>query len=161
MVLFPSIRSAAMAGAVYSWWMALGRKEPIRSYQDLLVWKRAMELLKETYVLTKQYPKRETYGITAQMRGAALSIPSNIAEGQGRPTTRDFLRFLGIASGSLRELQTYCHASVLLGFAKEAELGQVRQLADETGKLLGGLREALQRKLSAHPKGHGPLTTDH
>jgi len=60
------------------------------------------------------------------------------------------LRFLGIASGSLRELQTYCHASVLLGFAKEAELGQVRQLADETGKLLGGLRNALQRKLSAH-----------
>ncbi|HSE53126.1 MAG TPA: four helix bundle protein [Gemmatimonadales bacterium] len=134
--------------------MALQRKEPIRSYQDLLVWKRAMQLLKETYVLTEQYPKRETYGITAQMRGAALSIPSNIAEGQGRPTTRDFLRFLGIASGSLRELQTYCHASVLLGFAKEAELGQIRQLADETGKLLGGLRDALQRKLSAHPKGH-------
>ena len=113
-----------------------------------------MQLLKETYVLTEQYPKRETYGITAQMRGAALSIPSNIAEGQGRPTTRDFLRFLGIASGSLRELQTYCHASVLLGFAKEADLGQGRQLADETGKLLRGLRDALQRKLLAHPKGH-------
>jgi len=113
-----------------------------------------MQLLKETYVLTEQYPKREIYGITAQMRAAALSIPSNIAEGQGRPTTRDFLRFLGIASGSLRELQTYCHASVLLGFAKDVELGEVRQLADETGKLLGGLRDALQRKLSPHPRGH-------
>jgi four helix bundle protein len=112
-----------------------------------------MQLLKETYVLTEQYPKRETYGITAQMRAAALSIPSNIAEGQGRPTTRDFLRFLGIASGSLRELQTCCHASVLLGFAKDAELEQVRQLADETGKLLGGLRDALQQRMSAHPKG--------
>ena len=137
--------------------MASLRKEPIRSYQDLLVWKRAMELLKETYVLTEQYPKRETYGITAQMRGAALSIPSNIAEGQGRPTTRDFLRFLGIASGSLRELQTYCHASVLLGFARDVELERVRELADETGKLLGGLRDALQRKLSAHHE----RATDH
>ena len=74
-------------------------REPIRTYEDLLVWKRAMQLLKETYLLTEQYPKREIYGITAQMRGAALSIPSSITEGQGRPTTRDLLRFLGIASG--------------------------------------------------------------
>ena len=113
-----------------------------------------MQLLKETYVLTEQYPKREIYGLTAQMRAAALSIPSNVAEGQGRPTTRDFLRFLGIASGSLRELQTYCHASMLLGFAKEAELAKVRELADETGRLLGGLRNALERK-------HVRLSQDH
>ena len=120
----------------------------VRSYRDLLVWQRSMQLLKETYERTEKFPRREIYGITAQMRRAALSIPSNISEGHGRPTTRDFVRFLGIASGSLRELQTFCDASVLLGFVAEPELTNLRHLADETGKMLVGLRESLQRRIS-------------
>jgi len=107
-----------------------------------------MQLLKETYERTEKFPRREIYGITAQMRRAALSIPSNISEGHGRPTTRDFVRFLGISSGSLRELQTFCDASVLLGFSSEKELTNLRHLGDETGRMLNGLRESLQRRIA-------------
>ena len=108
-----------------------------------------MQLLKETYERTEKFPRREIYGITAQMRRAALSIPSNISEGHGRPTTRDFVRFLGIASGSLRELQTFCDASVLLGFIAEPEFSNMRHLGDETGRMLVSLRESLQRRIAA------------
>lgn len=124
-------------------------KAIVRSYRDLLVWQRSMQLLKETYERTEKFPRREIYGITAQMRRAALSIPSNISEGHGRPTTRDFVRFLGIASGSLREWQTFCDASVLLGFIAEPELSNMRHLGDETGRMLVSLRESLQRRIAA------------
>jgi four helix bundle protein len=107
-----------------------------------------MQLLKETYERTERFPRREIYGITAQMRRAALSIPSNISEGHGRPTTRDFVRFLGIASGSLRELQTFCDASVMLGFISEAELTKMRHLGNESGRMLVGLRDSLRRRMA-------------
>ena len=125
----------------------------VQSYRDLLVWQRSMQLLKETYERTERFPRREIYGITAQMRRAALSIPSNISEGHGRPTTRDFIRFLGIASGSLRELQTFCDASVLLGFISESELTTMRHLGDETGRMLVGLRESLKRRIASKSAG--------
>src|SRR6185503_16374446 len=127
--------------------METSAKPKVRSYRDLLVWQRAMQFLQEIYCLTEAYPKREIYGLTAQMRRAVISIPANIAEGQERGTTRDFLRFLSIAAGSLRELQTYLDATLLLKYATDSQLKRSRELAEETGRLLGGLRGALRRKI--------------
>ncbi len=78
----------------------------VRRYQDLIVWQKAMDLVEKVYEITRHYPREELYGLTAQSRKAAVSIPSNIAEGQGRSTTPDFLRHLSIAYGSLLELET-------------------------------------------------------
>ena len=76
------------------------------NYRNLIAWQKAMELVLEVYKATKTMPKEEIYGLTSQMRRAAVSIPSNIAEGQGRKTPRDFKNFLSIALGSLKELET-------------------------------------------------------
>jgi len=108
-----------------------------------------MQLIQETYGLSEQFPKREMYGLVAQMRRAVISIPANIAEGQERGTTRDFLRFLSIAAGSLRELQTYLDVSQLLKYATELRLKRSRELGDETGRMLSGLRDALRRKTAS------------
>ena len=110
-----------------------------------------MQLLQATYELTSSYPRREMFGITAQMRRAALSIPANIAEGYGRNTTPDFIRFLWIANGSLRELQTYFDASVLLGFSSEAGVSRGQDLSDESARMLMAFREGLQRNPRRHP----------
>lgn len=126
--------------------MASSTNPRVRSYRDLLVWQRAMQLIQETYCLSDEFPKREMYGLVAQMRRAVISIPANIAEGQERGTTRDFLRFLSISAGSLRELQTYFDVSLLLKYATELQLTRSRELAHETGRMLNGLRDALRRK---------------
>ena len=109
-----------------------------------------MELVNETYDLTERFPKRENYGLTAQMRRAGVSIPGNIAEGQGRNTTKDFLRFLAIARGSLRELDTYCDISEMRKYASGVTLREMRRLLDEVGKLHTALCAALRRKLHAN-----------
>lgn len=115
---------------------------PIESFRDLTVWQKAMDLAVAVYEHTRISPKEEVYGLTAQLRRAAVSIPSNIAEGQGRTTTNDFLRFLGVAAGSLQELET----QLILSETNETQLvDQCR----EVGRLLQGLINALRRK-SAH-----------
>ncbi len=81
--------------------------EEIRSYRDLLVWRQAMTLAKDCYLLTRQFPIEERYGMLEQMRRAATSIPANIAEGSGRGTRKEYLQFLRISLGSLRELETF------------------------------------------------------
>ena len=78
----------------------------VRHYRELIVWQKAMDLVMRVYEATECFPQRELFGLTNQLRRAAVSIPSNIAEGQGRNTTADFLRFLSIARGSLQELET-------------------------------------------------------
>ncbi len=78
----------------------------VKSYRDLETWQKAMDLVQEIYLETKSFPKEETYGLSGQMRRAAVSIPSNIAEGQGRDSTKEFLHHLSIAYGSLCELET-------------------------------------------------------
>jgi four helix bundle protein len=103
-----------------------------------------MELVREIYRLTEAFPKREWYGLTAQMRRAAVSIPANIAEGRGRFTGKEYARFLTIATGSLRELDTYCELSMLLGYATAMQLESVSKLVDEIGAMLAGLCRALR-----------------
>ena len=78
----------------------------VRSYRDLVVWQRAMELAQAVYELTGTWPREEIYGLTSQVRRAAVSVPSNIAEGQGRASTKEFLNYLSIAYGSLMECET-------------------------------------------------------
>ena len=106
-----------------------------------------MDLVVQTYRVTDLFPRREMYGIVSQMRRAAVSIPANIAEGHARSTTRDYLQFLGIAMGSLREFQTYCEVSKRLEFATEGQLEPIGKLADDTGALLARLCFTLRERV--------------
>ena len=125
--------------------MASPAKPRIRSHRDLIVWQRAMQLVKETYRVTVRLPAPELYGLTTQMRRAAVSVAANIAEGHGRRAPRDYLRFLAIANGSLRELETYFELSNDLDYLPAAELTTMGTYMTETGKLLTNLRLALRR----------------
>jgi len=89
----------------------------VRSFRDLEVWRLGLDLAQDVYRCTAFFPKSEAFGLTAQMRGAAVSIPSNIAEGQARNSTKEFLRFLSIALGSLAELETQLELANRLGFS--------------------------------------------
>jgi four helix bundle protein len=115
----------------------------------LVVWQKAIQLAKSVYELTASNPRAEVHGLTAQMRRAVVSIPANIAEGHARSTTRDYLRFLGIALGSLRELETYCELSMRIGLVSPEQLQEVSGIANETGALLPRLSFVLRSKLSA------------
>jgi four helix bundle protein len=110
------------------------------NYRDLVVWQKAMMLAEEIYRNTSNFPRDERYGLTSQMRRAAVSIPSNIAEGQGRRSSDDELvRFLQIALGSLCELQTQLELSKRLGFLTPEQSISLRPATDEVGRLINGL----------------------
>ena len=115
----------------------------VQGFRDLIVWQRAMELVESVYRATEDFPSKERYGLTNQLRRAAVSIPSNIAEGQGRNTTLDFLRFLSISRGSLQEVQTQIELTRRLGYLDEARCAEVSLLADEVAKLINGLCRSL------------------
>ncbi len=115
------------------------------TYRDLIVWKKAMDLTEEVYRVTNSFPRHELYGLTNQMRRAAVSIPSNIAEGQGRGSNREFSRFLNIAHGSLAELETQLLLSVRLGYINEKEIEQIQQNTNEVGKMIRGLIRKFQK----------------
>ena len=115
----------------------------VTNYQELIVWQRAMDLVEEIYRATKDFPREELYALTNQIRRAAVSIPSNIAEGQGRRTTADFLRHLSIAYGSLRELETQAIIAHRLSYIAPTRLEDVINRAGEVGRLLNGLMASL------------------
>lgn len=110
-----------------------------RNYMDLIAWQKAMDLAEDVYRLTKVFPKEELYGLTSQIRRAVVSAPSNIAEGQGRGGVVEFVRFLHIAHGSLREVETPLMLACRLKSLTEADKHQVLSLAAEVGRLLNGL----------------------
>ena len=111
----------------------------VKSYRELLVWQKAMELVAEVYRVVKLLPREELYALSDQMKRAAVSIPSNIAEGQARNSTREFINFLSIARGSNAELQTQCLICKMLSYIPEAELKNALSLSDEVGKMLNVL----------------------
>src|SRR5439155_18249577 len=111
------------------------------SYRDLLVWQKAIALVTEIYRATRSFPKEEVYGLTSQMRRAAVSIPSNIAEGQARLTKGEFRQFLGQAKGSLAELDTQLVIAQHLGFLADSEPLSGR--LSEVGRMLNGLIASL------------------
>jgi four helix bundle protein len=113
-----------------------------------------MQLVSETYRLTESFPKREWYGLTAQMRRAAVSIPANIAEGRGRYSSREYLRYLVIALGSSRELETYCEVGLLLEYSTREAVHPIMTLLDETGAMLARLCHVLRRKDAARGSGN-------
>lgn len=116
----------------------------IRSHRDLIVWQKGMELVVAVYDLCKSFPKEETYGLTSQLRRAAVSIPANIAEGQGRRLPREFAQFLANARGSLLELDTHLELARRLGYINETQHFVVQERVDEVGRLLNGLLRAIK-----------------
>lgn len=124
-----------------------------KSYQDLNVWKISMELAEQTYRLTRTFPKHETYGLCSQMHRAAPSIPSNIAEGHERDSTKEFLRLLSFAPGSLAELETQFLLATRLGYLKPEDTQKSQSTMDETGRMLHGLQRSLKAKLQPQASG--------
>ena len=113
-------------------------------YKDLIVWQRAMDLVVDIYSITRHFPADERFGITNQIRRAAVSIPSNIAEGQGRKSTVDFVRFLRIANGSRQEVETQLLVAGHLGFLETEETDALISKLSELGRLLSGLMRSLR-----------------
>jgi four helix bundle protein len=118
-----------------------------KSYRDLVVWQKAMDLVTATYRITARFPREETYGLTSQLRRAAVSIPSNIAEGQGRRGLAEFRHFLRQASGSLMELETQVLIAERLGYVTSSDARDLLQSAAEVGKVLNGLVNSLQKSI--------------
>ena len=114
------------------------------SYRDLRVWQRAMELVFGVYDVTRSFPKDELYGLVSQMRRAAVSVPSNIAEGKGRLTDRDRAHFYSQARGSLLELETQILIAQRLEYMFEARAKSLIETAAELGRMLNGLIERIR-----------------
>lgn len=111
----------------------------VTCYKDLIVWQKSMQLSLQVYRITKQFPREEVYGLTSQVRRAAVSIPSNIAEGQARKSTREFRQFLSIARGSLAEVETQLLIGMHLGYVGEDELQPILGLQEEINRMLNSL----------------------
>ncbi len=119
--------------------------EMINSYQDLKVWKKAMELVTDIYKVTRTFPNEELYGLTNQLRRAAVSVPANIAEGWGRGTTKGYIQFLRIARGSLLEVETPMTISHNLGYVNAQDLQeQILQKIIEISKMMNALINSLK-----------------
>ena len=116
----------------------------IRHYTELIVWQKGMDLAEMMYYSTAKFPREERYGITSQIQRAVVSVPTNIAEGQGRSTTKDFVHFLHIARGSNQEVQTLLHLCHRIGYLDSERLNQLLALSMEVSKLLNGLINSLR-----------------
>jgi four helix bundle protein len=119
------------------------------SYKDLIVWQKSRDLASEVYRSTAAFPKAELYGLTSQVRRAAVSVVSNIAEGQGRLTRGEFQQFLGHARGSLLELETQLAIAVDLKYLAEEDFAQLENRTSEVSRLLNGLLESLRARSKA------------
>ena len=116
----------------------------VQSFRDLHVWQRSIQLTVSLYRLTQGFPREEVYGLSSQIRRSAVSVASNIAEGQGRLTTGEFRQFLGIARGSNFELQTQLEISRALEFENSKSIGEAESLSHEVGKMIYALLESLK-----------------
>jgi four helix bundle protein len=128
----------------------MGGNAEIKSYRDLLVWQKGMALPKQVYGMTRAFPGDERFGLTAQMRRAAVSVPSNIAEGQARRGRKEFVQFLSHAEGSLAELDTQLMLAVELGYCRPSDAqGSVATIA-ELQKMMASLRGKLAARLATN-----------
>jgi four helix bundle protein len=121
-------------------------KNKTQSYKDLIVWQKSIDLAKIVYRLTTKFPAEERFGIVAQMRRASISIPSNIAEGQARHTTGEFVQFISHSEGSVAELDTQLILSVELKFCESTAAAPRVELADEVRRILNALRRRLIKR---------------
>ncbi len=115
-----------------------------RSYRDLRVWKEAVEFVKDIYLITAKFPSHEIYGLTNQIRRAAVSIPANIAEGQGRHSSKEFRQFLGIALGSISELETHLIISDKIKYLDHGDIDPLLINLDDFRKMLKSLSNCLK-----------------
>jgi len=118
----------------------------LKSYRDLELWQKSMDLVVECYQITKKFPKAEIYGLTSQLQRAAVSIPANIAEGRERQYTKEFLQHLSIAYGFLAELETHLQIAQRLNYLDMNHLKQMLDKTAEVGRMLNGLRKSLEKK---------------
>ena len=117
------------------------------SYRDLDVWKRSMELVVDVYTITRDFPRSELYGLTDQIRRAASSVPSNIAEGNGRLYRKEYAHHVSIARGSIEELSTFLEIAQLLGYAPSDQVAPLLKRAEDISRMLLMLMRALERPL--------------
>ena len=121
--------------------------DKIRSYKDLLVWQKAINIITDVYTATKKFPSEERFGLSSQVQRAAVSIAANIAEGHGRGTRNDYAHFLDMANGSISELETLFIIVRKLSYCTDQECSKIEGQLHEVGKMLGSLRS----KLRVHP----------
>ena len=119
---------------------------PPRSYRDLEVWQKAMDLVLECYRITQHFPKNEMYGLASQLQRAAVSVPANIAEGQGRQHTQEFIQYLSIVYGSLAELEIHIQIAQRLDYITTVQTEQLLARTGEVGRMLNGLLRSLRNK---------------
>jgi len=124
----------------------------VESYRDLVAWQKAMNLVQGVYEATMQLPDSERFGLLSQLRRAAVSIPSALAEGHARASTREFSHYISIARGSLAEVETQLLISLRLGFVDSSRVERLLSLCDEQSRILRGLRKSLDDKLAAAPR---------
>lgn len=117
----------------------------VDDYKQLTAWKVSMELMVAIYTVTRSFPQEERFGLTNQLRRAAVSIPSNIAEGQGRGSRKEFSHFLRIANGSRQEAETQLLGAIQLGFVETNEIVAVFELITRTGQLIHALRKSIEK----------------
>ena len=139
----------SVAGLLCGCWLGLlttrwSTAVTVKSYRDLIAWQKAMDLTEMVYRSTYGFPREELYGLTSQIRRATLSIASNIAEGQGRRTTKDFVNFLFIALGSRNEAETQVLLALRLGYVDQERCDALLNLSAEVGRLINGLANSLQ-----------------
>lgn len=119
----------------------------VNSYRDIVAWQKAFALGKLIHQLSKRFPDDEKYGLTSQIRRSSISVASNIAEGYGRGTTSDYLRFLKIARGSLYEVDTQLLYALEFGYVEQGAFGSAKETLDEAERVLAGLIRAIERRL--------------
>ena len=130
----------------------------VNSYEDLIVWQKSVDLVVGIYQITKNLPREELYGLSDQIRRAAISIPSNIAEGQQRHSPKDYLKFLAIAKGSLGELKTQLIICDRLGYLNAHQTEPLLDECDVIGRMLSGLMKSLSGRAQApSPKSQAPI----
>ena len=116
----------------------------VRSFQDLLAWKKSIDLVKPIYKLTSKFPKSEDFNLTSQIRRATISVSSNIAEGSSRKSKQEFIRFLNVSYGSLSEIESQLLVSKELEYLSDKELKEIFNKTSEIGKIINGLIESLR-----------------
>jgi four helix bundle protein len=121
----------------------------ISRFRELRAWQLGMDLTERVYLLTNSFPKTEIYGLTSQIRRCAVSVPSNLAEGHGRTSGKEFLQFIAIAYGSVCELETQILLSHRLKYIEDIELETISTLLTETSKTIRGLQKAIRERLDA------------
>lgn len=120
----------------------------IKSYRDLEVWKKSMDLVVDCYQASEMFPKKEIYGLASRLQRAAVSVSANIAEGHGRSYTKEYIHHLSIVYGSLMELETHLQIAARLNYFDNVFLNKVLEKSSEIGRMLNGLIQVLNKKLN-------------